>query len=150
MSLQHILSYPITSSLLALITLPHTQCRIIQRNHYHVYCAHYPKLQGLFRKDIEETRIFGRTLCDRVAAIMKNQGFFTTDERPEYGIRYGISQNEYQFIFQRLSANPYEDLIVLFVYSLTEAEHTKQVFEQLLYEAQRDSILNIAEHRKHI
>ena len=97
----------------------------------------------LYKKSIK----IGRILCDRVAAMMNNQGFFTTDERPEYGIRYGISQHEYHVIFQQISANPHEDLIVLFAYALQEAEQTKQVFEQLLYEAQRESLLNIVNHK---
>ena len=36
---------------------------------------------------------------------------------------------------------------VLFAYALQEAEQTKQVFEQLLYEAQRESLLNIVNHK---
>ncbi|MDY0095824.1 MAG: hypothetical protein RBT80_24275 [Candidatus Vecturithrix sp.] len=64
-------------------------------------------------------RILSYPITSSAAAIMKNQGFFTTDERPEYGVRYGISQNEYLVIFQLLSAHPHGDLLVLFVYSLS-------------------------------
>lgn len=68
------------------IKFSRTKSHIVQSNGNIVYCANYRGLKKLFRKDIEETRVFGRRICDTVATIMRNHGFFTTDELPNYGL----------------------------------------------------------------
>jgi Glu-tRNA(Gln) amidotransferase subunit E-like FAD-binding protein len=88
-------------------------------------------LKGLFRKDIEETRVFGRRICDRVTAIMKNHGFFTTDELPNYG----LSEREKEMIFEQTDADSRCDLVVILVYSIEEAKASKTLLESFLREA---------------
>jgi len=108
-----------------------TKSNIVQANGNVVYCAKYMGLKGLFRKDIEETRAFGRRVCDKVAAIMKNHGFFTTDELPNYG----LSEQEKEFIFRETTADSGDDLVVIFAYCADEAKASKTLFESLLREA---------------
>ncbi len=88
-------------------------------------------LKGLFRKDIEETRVFGRRICDKVAAIMNNHGFFTTDELPNYG----LSEREKESIFRQTNADSQDDLVVIFAYAAEESKASKTLFESLLREA---------------
>ncbi|MGH7886048.1 MAG: hypothetical protein ACRENO_10180 [Thermodesulfobacteriota bacterium] len=122
----------VSPSVLYLVKIPETKSRIIQENNYQLYCAKYPNLKGLFRKDVEETKDFGRIFCDHVAAKRNNKGFFTSDERPKYGVSYGISEEEYNFIFKEISADENHDLVVMFAYPEREALETKTSFEILL------------------
>ncbi len=108
-----------------------TKSNIVQNNGNMIYCAKYMGLKGLFRKDIEETRVFGRRICDKVAAIMKNHGFFTTDELPNYG----VSKREKESIFRQTRADSQDDLVVVFAYSAEESKASKTLFESLLREA---------------
>ena len=62
MSVKNIFTETISPSVLYLVKLPGTNSRIIQKNNYQVYCAKYPMYKGLFRKDIAETKKFGRLL----------------------------------------------------------------------------------------
>lgn len=137
MRMQRILSRGISSSDLMLVELPETRSRIIQRNDHRLYCAVYYHLKGLFRKDREETRIFGRHVCDAVAARMKNRGFFTSDERPRYGISYGIAEKEYAAIFEQTGADEQQDLIAMFAYPKQEAQKTKEFLDTLLQQRRR-------------
>jgi Glu-tRNA(Gln) amidotransferase subunit E-like FAD-binding protein len=122
----------VSPSPLFLVELPETKCRIIKQNGSRVYCGVYPLIGGLFRKDVEETKEFGRRLCDTVAGKMNNHGFFTTDETPEYGISYGISEKEYEYIYERTGASKDRHLVVMFAYSEREALETQTCFEELL------------------
>lgn len=108
-----------------------TKSHIVQKNGNVIYCAKYRGLKGLFVKDNDETRVFGRRLCDRVAAEMKNHGFFTTDELPNYG----LSEREKEMIFEQTNADSQDDLVVIFGYSAEEAKASKTVVESLLREA---------------
>ncbi len=132
MTVKELVLNAITPSPLFLIELPNTKCRIIKNNDSRVYCGVYPLIGGLFRKDIEETKKFGRAMCDEVAQKMDNHGFFTTDETPEYGISYGISEEEYQKIFEQTGASPDRHLVVMFAYPEREALETQTCFEELL------------------
>lgn len=141
MLVQKILSNGLKSSNLILINLPKTKSRIIRKNGNKIWCSKYERLQGLFRKDVNETLKFGRKVCDVVAQKMENRGFFTTDERPEYGISYGISTNEYRYIFREVEADENQDLVVIFAYDLGEAEETKRVLDKILKNVILDGFL---------
>jgi len=127
MGVQEILKHCITSSGLIEIKLPQTKSHIIQRNNNTIYCCVYEGLEGLFRKDIEETKEFGRKICDKVKEEMKNNGFFTSDELPNYG----ISDEELKIIFERVDAQEH-DLAVIFVYDKEESQRTKDLLDKLL------------------
>lgn len=135
MTVKELVLNAITPSPLFLVELPNTKCRIIKNNDSRVYCGVYPRVSGLFRKDMEETKKFGRAVCDAVAEKMDNHGFFTTDETPEYGISYGISEEEYQKIFEQTGASPDHHLVVMFAYPEREALETQTYFEELLRKA---------------
>ena len=113
---QNLMYYPVGPSTLYLVELPETKCKIIKNNGNMLYCAKYPMLKGLFRKDVDETKKYGRLICDTVAEKLNNFGFFTSDERPEYGISYGISEKEYAYIFDYIEAKEDEHLVVMFAY----------------------------------
>lgn len=120
---------PVSPSVLYLVDMPETNSRIIQENNHQIYCAKYPRLKGLFRKDVEETKSFGRKFCDHIAEKRNNKGFFTSDERPKFGTSYGISEKEYDFIFEEISADQDHHLVVMFAYPEREALETKESFE---------------------
>ena len=89
---------------------------------------------GLFRKYVDETKIFGRKFCDKVAEKLNNFWFFTSDERPKHGISYGLTVEEYDYIFDQVSANEEHHLVVMFAYPEKEAPETQTYFENLLRE----------------
>ncbi len=132
MTVKDIVLNAISPSPLFLVELPDTKCRIIKNNHSRVYCGVYPLIGGLFRKDVEETKKFGRAMCDAVAEKMNNHGFFTTDETPEHGISYGLSEREYEYIYERTGASKDRHLVVMFAYPEREALETQTCFEELL------------------
>lgn len=132
MTVKDIVLNAISPSPLFLVELPETKCRIIKSNNYRVYCGVYPLIGGLFRKDVEETKRFGRAVCDSVAEKMNNHGFFTTDETSEYGISYGLSEKEYEYIYKRTGASKGRHLVVMFAYPEREALETQACFEELL------------------
>ena len=127
-----LMEYPVSPAPLHLVELPKTKCKIIKNNKNKIYCAKYPLLKGLFRKDRDETKKYGRLICDTVAEKLDNFGFFTSDERPEYGISYGISEKEYEYIFDEVGASEDEHLVVMFAYPKKEALHSQDFFEKLL------------------
>jgi Glu-tRNA(Gln) amidotransferase subunit E-like FAD-binding protein len=129
MNVKDIVLNAVSPSPLFLVELPKTKCRIIKQNGCKVYCGVYPLLGGLFRKDVGETRKFGRTMCDAVAGKMNNHGFFTT---PEYGISYGLSEKEYEYIYEQTGASGDHHLVVMFAYPEREALETQTCFEELL------------------
>jgi Glu-tRNA(Gln) amidotransferase subunit E-like FAD-binding protein len=132
MTVKDLVLNAISPSPLFLVELPDTKCRIIKNNDARVYCGVYPLIGGLFRKDVEATKKFDRAMCDAVAKKMDNHGFFTSDETPEYGISYGISEEEYQRIFEQTGASKDRHLIVMFAYPEREALETQTCFEKLL------------------
>lgn len=129
---KNLMCYPVGPSPLYLVELPKTKCKIIKNNGNRLYCAKYPLIKGLFRKDIAQTKKYGRLICDTVAAKFDNFGFFTSDERPEYGISYGISEKEYEYIFEQVGASEDEHLVVIFAYNEKQALHSQDFFEKLL------------------
>ena len=129
MIVDNLLSNAVSPAPLIKVHLPKTKSKIINKNNNIIYCAKYPLLAGLFRKDIEETRKFGRKFCDDVADNMDNFGFFTTDERPKYGISYGLSTTDYKEIFSKTGFKEGKDLVVMFAYPEREALETKDYFE---------------------
>jgi Glu-tRNA(Gln) amidotransferase subunit E-like FAD-binding protein len=122
----------ISPSVLYLVKLPATKSKIIKQNNYQVYCAKYANYKGLFRKDVVETKKFGRMFCDKVADKMDNFGFFTSDERPKFGISYGITEKEYDYILEQISADENHHLVVMFAYPEREALETQTFFENML------------------
>lgn len=132
MTVKDIVMNAVSPSPLYLVELPKTKCRIIKNNGSRVYCGVYPLIGSLFRKDVEETKRFGRAMCDAVAGRMKNHGFFTTDETPEYGISYGLSEKEYEYIYEQTGASKESHLVVMFAYPEREALETQTLFEELL------------------
>ena len=132
MIVDSIFKEPISPSALYLVRLPDTKSKIIQNNNCMIYCAKYPLYKGLFRKDIDETKKFGRMFCDRVADKMDNFGFFTSDERPKYGISYGITEKEYDYILDQIEADAEHHLVVMFAYPEREALETQTYFEKML------------------
>ena len=124
--------YPVSQSILYFVDLPGTKCKIIQNNCNKLYCAKYPMIKGLFRKDVDETKKYGRIICDKVAEKLDNFGFFTSDERPKYGISYGISEKEYAYMFELIGAKEDEHLVAMFAYPQREALESKIFFEKLL------------------
>lgn len=132
----------ISPSVLYLVKLPDTKSIIIKQNNRQVYCAKYANYKGLFRKDVVETKQFGRLFCDDVAHKMKNFGFFTSDERPKYGISYGITEKEYDYILEQISADDEHHLVVMFAYPEREALETQTYFENMLRKKYLDYQLN--------
>jgi Glu-tRNA(Gln) amidotransferase subunit E-like FAD-binding protein len=124
--------YPVSPSVLYFVELTGTKCKIIKNNGNKLYCAKYPLIKGLFRKDVDETKKYGRIICDAVAEKLDNFGFFTSDECPEYGISYGITEKEYAYMFEQVGAKEDEHLVVMFAYPEREALESKIFFEKLL------------------
>ena len=129
---KNLMLYPVSPSILYYVELPGTKCKIIQNNGNKLYCAKYPMLKGLFRKDMDETKKYGKIICDIVAEKLDNFGFFTSDERPEYGISYGISEKEFAYMFELIGAKEGEHLVAMFAYPEREALASKIFFEKLL------------------
>lgn len=67
-----------------------------------------------------------------MAEKLDNFGFFTSDERPEYGISYGITEKEYTYMFEQVGAKEDEHLVVMLAYLEREALESKIFFEKLL------------------
>ena len=132
MVVDEILDEPVSPSPLYFVKLPKSKSKIIKNNNYSIYCAKYPHYKGLFRKDVNETKKFGRFFCDKVADRMNNFGFFTSDERPKYGISYGITEKEYDYILKQIEANEDHHLVVIFAYPEREALETQTYFENML------------------
>ncbi len=145
MVLETIFEETISPSVLYLVKLPDTKSKIIQNNNYQIYCAKYANYKGLFRKDVSETKKFGRMFCDNVADKMENFGFFTSDERPKYGISYGITENEYDYILEQIGADEGHHLVVMFAYPEREALETMTCFENML----RKKYLNYQLNKNH-
>ena len=131
MAVREILGRGISSSGIVEVRLPSTKSQIISQNKGLVYCSVYKGLRGLFRKDIEETREFGRRICDSVKEKLGNNGFFTSDELPNYG----ISEEEKAKIANEAGAGA-DDLVAIVVYDKEESKKTKELLDKLLTQAQ--------------
>lgn len=142
MKVQEILKNRVESSDLIEIELPKTKSQIVQENKDMIYCSVYKGLRGLFRKDVEETRKFGRKICDAVKEKLDNDGFFTTDELPNYG----VGGEEKETILKETKAEK-DDLVAVFVYDEDEARKTKNLLDKLLRRA-CNSVVSVEENRK--
>jgi len=127
MLIKKLLSRGLISSDLIKINLPNSKSNIIQKNKGVIYCSKYKGLKGLFGKGAIETERFGRKICDIVKERMNNQGFFSSDELPNYGIK----GSEFKIILKKIKADK-NDLIVFFAYGKKEAKKTKDLLDNLL------------------
>lgn len=134
------------------IYLKDCNSNIIKSNNNILYAAKYEGLAGLFSKEVDDTKAFGRVMCDLAKLIFNSHGFFTSDELP----RYGINRVESKEIF-KITDKGLTDLIILFAYDrYTSNQMNKFVSKQLQnildslvdsqhpvehYEIQLDSIL---------
>jgi Glu-tRNA(Gln) amidotransferase subunit E-like FAD-binding protein len=95
------------------VHFPQTRSGILQVNGNMAYCCTFAGLEGLFRKDQDATRVYGRGLCDYVKAAYHCDGFFTSDELP----RYGITRAEIRSMYKAMRVEPREGvLIAIFAY----------------------------------
>ena len=99
--------------------------RIVDLNGSRVWCARYPGLAGLFRKDRGPSKELGRALCDEVKDRFGCLGFFTTDELP----RYGIGRSERRAILAQTGAGP-ADCVMVYAYS----ERAARAIDDYLHE----------------
>ena len=125
----HIIRIGINSDGLISLKIEHTKSRIIQRNNNIIYCAIYKGLKGLFRKgeSCHSTEVFGRIICDAIKQELDNQGFFTSDELPSYG----LSRSELRSIIRSTGAQK-SDLVAIFAYDIIRARRTKELLDRLL------------------
>ena len=117
MIFEHILRgsghHTVEVSSLVPVQFPETRSGILQINGNMAYCCTFAGLEGLFRKDQDATRIYGRGLCDFVKAAFHCDGFFTSDELP----RYGITRTEIRSMYKTMRVEPGEGvLIAIFAY----------------------------------
>jgi len=102
-----------------LITFKDTHSLLLQNNGNMLYAVVCKGLVGLFCKEVESSRVWGREVCDKVKAAMGNKGFFSSDELP----RYGITRAEKRYLYAQCKADA-ADLILLYAYSQQEAIDT--------------------------
>ncbi|WAX78122.1 hypothetical protein [Streptomyces sp. KMM 9044] len=78
--------------------------------------------RGMFSKEHDESRAFGRTWCDRVREKFHCAGFFTTDELP----RYGLSAEDRETLFRLYrKADIERDVMVLLTYERELAQRIR-------------------------
>lgn len=99
--------------------------KIVQNNNSILYAKCYKNKAGMFRKDREDTLKSGRIICDSVKEACNNNGFFTSDELP----RYGISRQDKRQIVEACAVDISKDLIALCAYSEAEAVRTFEVLD---------------------
>ncbi len=81
------------------IFFPETRSELIKENGSMLWAFTGSGLEGLFRKDKEDTFAYGKKRCAMVKEEFSCGGFFTTDELP----RYGISRQNIREIFQQMN-----------------------------------------------
>jgi Glu-tRNA(Gln) amidotransferase subunit E-like FAD-binding protein len=74
-------------------------------------------LEGAFVKEGENTRRFGRKICDLVKEKFSCMGFFTSDELP----RYGISRKQKKAMFEIINKKEGQ-LIIFLAYDRDKAD----------------------------
>lgn len=117
----------IKSSNLIKIELPKTKSHIIQQNKGIIFCSVYKGLKGIFRKDIEEANKLGDEICNMVKEELNNQGFFSIDELPGYG----ISKKDTETILKKTKAGE-KDLVLIFAYNKRDSQKTKEFLDETL------------------
>lgn len=106
-------------SSLVKIKLPYTNSKIIRKNHNVIYCSKITNMEGLFNKENDDTKLFGRYLCDLAKSTLNCEGFFTSDELP----RYGIKKKEVRAIFSTLNKKIKDgDLILIYAYNREQSD----------------------------
>lgn len=105
------------------VTIPETKSGIILNNDNILWCAKFDGLEGLFRKDIENTFAYGRRVCDTVKDIFQNYGFFTSDELP----RYGITRKNIRELFNQVDKEKQDGVLVaIFAYDQETSLHIRK------------------------
>jgi Glu-tRNA(Gln) amidotransferase subunit E-like FAD-binding protein len=100
-------------SALVPVSFPDTRSGILGANGSMAWCCTFGGLEGLFRKDQDLPRAYGRHLCDLVKVTFDCGGFFTSDELP----RYGITRAEIRYLYQTMRVQPGSGvLIAIFAY----------------------------------
>jgi Glu-tRNA(Gln) amidotransferase subunit E-like FAD-binding protein len=96
------------------VVITNTNSNIIRNNNNILWCCCFFGLEGLFRKDKNDTFAYGRRVCDNVKETFNNEGFFTSDELP----RYGITRSNTREIFQQMDKEKNDGtLIAIFAYN---------------------------------
>ncbi len=80
------------------IEVTHTQSRIIENNGNILRCSLFYGMEGLYRKDQDDTFAYGRYMCDSIKEQFSCGGFFTSDELPRYGIKRTVKRQLYEAI----------------------------------------------------
>jgi len=123
------------------ISLEGTKSKIVQANKSKLYAISIRGFEGLFRKDSDLPRRFGRQVCDFVKEAKQSEGFFTSDELP----KYGLSRPETRIINEHMGKTDGDGyLIVLCAYPKDQSieilnfvvEILKQYREKLYNEEQ--------------
>ncbi len=116
-----------------------THSAILINNQAVAYCSLFTGLEGLFRKDIEASLLYGRELCDLVKATFITAGFFTSDELP----RYGITRSEIRHLYTQMGKQKRDgNLIILFAYDQHVAERERQFLCEY-FQAELDQIASL-------
>jgi hypothetical protein len=97
--------------------LPVEGSHLLRKSHGVAHCFTVYGLAGLFRKDVADTRAFGRNHCDQVKTRFNCDGFFTTDELP----KYGIGEEHRNYINTQMEADPGHDVTVITLYDRAKA-----------------------------
>lgn len=112
-----------TVSQLVPIHFESTRSNILRANNNTACCCVFDGLEGLFRKDREPTRRYGRRVCDLFKTVFHNDGFFTSDELP----RYGISRGDMRTLFNEMNKESGDGkLIVVFAYDFETASQARE------------------------
>lgn len=117
--------YSLLNTKIIVIKLPNCTSKIVQHNNNTLYAKYYKNKAGIFRKDRDDTLKSGRIICDAVKEACNNNGFFTSDELP----RYGINRKDKRQIIAICEVDTSKDLIVLCAYLEAEARRTFEVLD---------------------
>ncbi|APB32682.1 Archaeal Glu-tRNAGln amidotransferase subunit E (contains GAD domain) [Gloeomargarita lithophora Alchichica-D10] len=108
------------------VYFPGTHSGILLANGGMAYCCAFDGIEGLFRKDQDATRRYGRQVCDLVKEVFGCDGFFTSDELP----RYGITRAEVRALYAAMHKQPGDGvLIAVFAYDARLAAHIRSFLE---------------------
>lgn len=95
------------------VHFPETRSGILLANGGMAYGCAFDGIEGLFRKDQDAPRQYGRRICDLVKMMFDCEGFFTSDELP----RYGITRAEVRAVYATFDKQAGDGLLIaLFAY----------------------------------
>ncbi|MEW2557541.1 hypothetical protein [Streptomyces griseorubiginosus] len=102
--------------------LPDSSSRILAQTDgmLHGFCIRNGK--GMFSKEHDVSRAFGRKWCDRVREEFDCAGFFTTDELPRYGLTTDDSETLF-LLYRKADINT--DVLVLITYEIGLAQRIR-------------------------